>query len=58
MPWFLDDETDDESVSLELTTEGGYHNRGCRSAEEAARFELTELLRKSVDEAASGGGGS
>ena len=54
----MDDESDDESVSLPLTMKGGYHCGGCRSAEEAARFELTELLRKSVGKAASGEGDS
>ena len=57
-PWFLDDESDDESASLPLTMKGGYHCGGCRSAEEAARFELTEPLRKSIGEAATGEGGS
>ena len=57
-PWFLDDESDNESASLPLTMKGGYHYRECRSAEEAARFELTEPLRKSIGEAATGEGGS
>ena len=54
-PWFLDDESDDESASLPLTMKGGYHCGGCRSAEEAP---ATEPLRKSVGKAASWGGGS